>query len=342
MRLRSVARIGRNGIAFLKIPHKRLPFGGGVGYLGRTMTTESAHVGGEQGEVLVRRKAPSAAEKLARQLAQVQGKWSRARVPASRDKLAREIDDLTARLEQAKARANRKPVTMPSPAMGVSDVCKTALMSGAVVPAHVALTIEQARAVIAASNLGIAFPIEVLNAAEAVLNPPKPKLAEAMVRAQTRVGGGQPQLHAGPPAGAGINLHPSQNGPEWHIAVGDSAAAIPRGLVGRDDRGMPVNNGTVGDPHLVRQGNNPVTRILSQLTYPNDKEGQVVAMIAANMAPSVDMNDPDGTMFPPLQERAVLEHMKEYVLALRPDAPKTRLDPKYTLKGPIETQGAPA
>ena len=97
--------------------------------------------------------------------------------------------------------------------------------------------------------------------------------------------------------------------------------------VTRDDRGMPV-----GDPHRVRQGNNPVTRILAQLTYPADKEGQVVAMIAANMAPSVDMADPTGSEFPPLQERAVLEHMREYCLGLRPELPKTRLEPKYQLR----------
>lgn len=87
------------------------------------------------------------------------------------------------------------------------------------------------------------------------------------------------------------------------------------------------------DTDLVVPSNNPVTRILSQLSYPKDKEGQVVAMIAANMAPSVNPGDPEGELQAALQERVVLAHMKEYVMTLRPELPKTRLEPKYTLNG---------
>lgn len=84
---------------------------------------------------------------------------------------------------------------------------------------------------------------------------------------------------------------------------------------------------------LVVPTNNPVMRILSQLDYPKDREGQVVAMIAANMAPSVNPGDPEGELQAAVQEQAVLAHMKEYVLGLRPELPKTRLEPKYTLNG---------
>ena len=118
-------------------------------------------------------------------------------------------------------------------------------------------------------------------------------------------------------------------------AAGDRANGVPmpaetrEAPVQKDDRGMAVQPSF--DQSLVRGGDSPVRRILSQLVFPADKTSQVLAMIAANMAPSVDMNDPQGAMFPALQERAVLEHMKEYVMTLRPELPHTRLVPQYKL-----------
>lgn len=99
--------------------------------------------------------------------------------------------------------------------------------------------------------------------------------------------------------------------------------------VTRDDRGMPVQGAY--DTNLVRPGNNPVTRILAQLTFPADKTAQVVAMIAANMAPSWSEFNQEITDQPhaPVGEKALVAYLQEYCMQLRPELPKTYLEPMY-------------
>lgn len=119
----------------------------------------------------------------------------------------------------------------------------------------------------------------------------------------------------------------------------EPAAAVPAmAPVTRDDRGMLVDNNPNPDPlGIVAKSNNPVRRILSQLTYPPDKEQQVVTMIASNMAPSWSEwnQEISDAAHPPVAERLLVEHMKEYCMTLRPELPKTRLEPKYELKGAV-------
>ena len=153
-------------------------------------------------------------------------------------------------------------------------------------------------------------------------------LAAAMLRAQARARTANvpPQAEAEEPAAVDSRVYPP---------------------VTRDDRGMPVDNNPNPDPMgIVAKGDNPVRRILSKLTFPPDKEQQVVAMIAANLAPSWDANngaDPNGAAYPPVHERLLVAHMQEYCMTLRPELPKTRLEPKYRLHGETAAMaGTPA
>lgn len=112
--------------------------------------------------------------------------------------------------------------------------------------------------------------------------------------------------------------------------------------VTRDDRGMPVQGAY--DTNLVRPGNNPVTRILAQLTFPADKTAQVVAMIAANMAPSWSEFNQEITDQPhaPVGERALVAYLQEYCMQLRPELPKTYLEPMYKNHTPEAAPTVPA
>lgn len=185
------------------------------------------------------------------------------------------------------------------------------------------LTLEQARAIEAAVSVGVWFPVATMEAVNAVLNPPKAplapgeidydRLAEAMVRAQQRSN----------PAQFGRAVQP----PEQPSNV----IAYPP--VTRDDRGMLVNNDAHPiDPNRVAKGSR-MERILKQLTYPADREGQVAAMVAANMAPSWGEGNQEvgDSPYPPAPEAALVAYMQEYCLALRPELPKPRLEPKYRL-----------
>ena len=88
------------------------------------------------------------------------------------------------------------------------------------------------------------------------------------------------------------------------------------------EEGEPVES------ELVAGGDaNPLAKLMRQLRYPLDKEGQVVAMLAAYMAPSVDYADPAGAMFPALRADVALAEMKDYVLTLRPELPKKQMAP---------------
>ena len=208
------------------------------------------------------------------------------------------------------------------------------------------MTVEQAKAIRAASDLGVYFPADQLARALDTLNPAPKKLAPGeidyeklaeMVAAKLR-----PMVqHQQDPLGlaqAGLRNQAiqSQVGQSGWNLQNSQVTQYPK--IERDDRGMPVT--AAYDENLVVPGNNVVNRVLSQLSYPPDKEGQVLAMIAANMAPSWDANNQEVTdaPYPPVQERMLVAHMQEYCQTLRPELPKTRLVPKYKLS----TDVAPA